>query len=290
VNPQQFATYRTTVISRAIDADERNSELQPASDYSSDPDNNNEQILPTTTQASDDDDDDCDSNENEETVVVGVKSHSVKSNAVGDGDGSDNDDSDSDNDAWQLQPQVQVQMQVVNTTAENESNKEEATLDISSVRLDKNDSQQHQLNNNNHDDAFLKQRDEAFQQAWLPYVYLPPSRAAHEYLTKHARAVDNASKTRLDRRTLYACALLTSLNQNIRKCVDADVSQQLQAALSMASQPQWRRSKGEGVKLYSGDSEHTTGTTLAMQETIALALVRGVYFLEANKCIVFFSS
>jgi hypothetical protein len=135
--------------------------------------------------------------------------------------------------------------------------------------------------------------------AWQPHVYLPPTASALQYLTDHARSIDGASKTRLDRRTMYASLLLEWRNSNgspsARKFLEQPVSQALQAALSLATQPAWRKSfpRPSGIRLYDHDnhmggagSEHRGSATLAMQETIAMALVSK----ERNKyCSVSFS-
>lgn len=113
--------------------------------------------------------------------------------------------------------------------------------------------------------------------AWKPFLYLPPSQSALNYLKEHSRLLDGASKSRLDRRTLYACLLMEWLNvsASYRKFLEASSSQALQAALSMATQPQWRRAfpRHNGIRLYDAD-EPNRGCTLAMQESIAMALVR----------------
>jgi hypothetical protein len=117
-------------------------------------------------------------------------------------------------------------------------------------------------------------------EAWLPHVYFPPSKAAISYLSDHARLLDASSKTRLDRRTLYAALLLEwgvtdgKLSSRTRKFVPAGTSLALQAALSLATQPQWRQSapRTSGIRLYQ-DEDATKGCTLGMQETVAMALV-----------------
>ena len=134
----------------------------------------------------------------------------------------------------------------------------------------------HKKKNNSNSGTMTAQEEEQVVDAWLPHVYLPPSPGAVEYLVKHARLIDSASKTRLDRRTLYAALLLEWLNQGAsnRKFLDATTSQSLQAALSLATQPQWRISfpRPSVIRLF----EHEVGKscTLGMQETIAMALVR----------------
>ena len=113
-------------------------------------------------------------------------------------------------------------------------------------------------------------------EAWSPYVYLPPTGAAMEYLMEHARHLDGASKSRLDRRTLYAGLLMEWRHaRTYRKFLPAATSQALQAALSLATQPVWRRSfpRPSGIRLYEDHEAAARGCTLAMQETIAMALV-----------------
>ena len=125
--------------------------------------------------------------------------------------------------------------------------------------------------------------------AWAPHVYFPPSPSALAYLTDHARLLDASSKTRLDRRTLYAGLLIewgsakdTKRSTSSRKFLPPAVSQTLQAALSMATQPQWRQSapRTSGIRLYQEEDHSSTGkpATLAMQETVAMALVSRVEF------------
>lgn len=118
------------------------------------------------------------------------------------------------------------------------------------------------------------------QSAWNPFVYFPPSTSGLSFLSNNARILDASSKSRLDRRTLYAGLLLewgateSKLSSSTRKFLPASSSQALQAALSMATQPIWRQSapRTNGIRLYQ-DSETTKGSTLGMQETIAMSLV-----------------
>jgi hypothetical protein len=118
-------------------------------------------------------------------------------------------------------------------------------------------------------------------EAWMPHIYFPPTSGALEYLADNARLLDASSKNRLDRRTLYAGLLLewgstsTKLSFRTRRYLSASASQVLQAALSMATQPQWRQSspRTSGIRLYQ-DDETTKASTLGMQETISMALVR----------------
>jgi hypothetical protein len=127
----------------------------------------------------------------------------------------------------------------------------------------------------------IKPSSQAILQAWQPYIFFPPSAAALEYLSAHSRQVESAAKIRLDRRTLYASLLLewlphlSSSASTHRKFLDPTISQSLQAALSMACQPQWRKTwaRHNAIRLYDSSSADAKACTLAMQETIATALV-----------------
>jgi hypothetical protein len=136
--------------------------------------------------------------------------------------------------------------------------------------------------------------DLLYQESWEPHILLPPPPPSTncsfwKYLHDHLRSIDADSKMRLDRRTLYAGLLtewtsavsLTMKNSNYRKFMDPDTSQALQAALSLATQPLWRKSlqRPNAIRFYGDlndvDSNHPRfSATLAMQETVALALVR----------------
>lgn len=227
----------------------------------------------------------------EEPTAVGVKAAYKKSNAVGDpdGEGSD-DDSDSEDEEeehWEdfeedmiLDPTTQVQVEV--------ELMEDDELDDISPSMDNSRSSGggvgirlasrlgRRKNNKIPQWREAKISQTQLWEAWQSYVYLPPGPAALDYLKTHTRALDGASKTRLDRRTLYAALIQEWLhvNPSYRKFLDASTSQALQAALSMATQPQWRKAfpRHNGVRLY--DDEPKRGCTLAMQETIAMALVR----------------
>jgi SpoVK/Ycf46/Vps4 family AAA+-type ATPase len=140
--------------------------------------------------------------------------------------------------------------------------------------------------------------DLLYQNAWEPHILLPPpapstNSSFWKYLHDHLRSIDADSKMRLDRRTLYAglltewtsAASLTMKSSNFRKYMDPDTSQALQAALSLATQPLWRKSlqRPNAIRFYSDrndvDSNHPRfSATLAMQETVALALVRRSFF------------
>lgn len=121
-------------------------------------------------------------------------------------------------------------------------------------------------------------QNEQMMDAWLPRVFLPPSPNALACLVKNSRLIDASSKTRLDRRTLYSSLLLEWLNQSAsnRKFLDSSTSQALQAALSLATQPQWRRSfpRPSAIRLF--ENEVGKSCTLGMQETIAMALAHSL--------------
>jgi len=71
-------------------------------------------------------------------------------------------------------------------------------------------------------------------------------------------------------------------NKTYRKFLETSTSQALQAALSMATQPQWRESfpRPSGIRLYGDDPDR--GLTLAMQETVVLALVSSTLVVDSN--------
>ena len=114
----------------------------------------------------------------------------------------------------------------------------------------------------------------------MPHLYFPPTAPGLAYLADNARLLEASSKSRLDRRTLYAGLLMewgianSKQSKSARKFLPAATSQALQAALSMATQPSWRQSapRTSGIRLYSED-ENAKALTLGMQETIAMALV-----------------
>lgn len=130
-------------------------------------------------------------------------------------------------------------------------------------------------------------------EAWLPYVYLPPSQQALDYLEQHWTTLDAASRARLDRRTLYAGLLMEWTHHHnsgttSRSFLNAHTSQTLRATLSLATQPQWRRvlpATSTGIRLYTDDNgvneknekkKENVGITLAMQETIACSLAHSL--------------
>ncbi|CAJ1940080.1 unnamed protein product [Cylindrotheca closterium] len=121
-------------------------------------------------------------------------------------------------------------------------------------------------------------------EAWMPHVYFPPTTAALSYLSENARLLDASSKNRLDRRTMYAALLLewgsttSKVSSRTRRYLSASSSQLLQAALSMATQPQWRQSapRTSGIRLYQDEETTAKMSTLGMQETMAMALAHSM--------------
>ena len=185
----------------------------------------------------------------------------------------------------------------------------------------------------------------AAQKAWLPHIWMPPPYTPlnDPYLTDHALSIEASSRGRLDRRTLYAALLLewasgstttpSRSNQtssstardstqttttttttakpkttsSSRTYFNPHTSHALRSALSLATQPQWRRVLqtaepntdeseaqperdedgdldvttsyyGNGVCLYDpsnpnkNNNDNHVSTTLSMQETIAASL------------------
>ena len=241
----------------------------------------------------------------EEPAVVGVKSHHhKKSNAVGDPDGGDGDD-DSDesltdfSDEWEeledfeefvedlvVEPELQVEVELVEESGAEETDEESKPIGGGGVgvRLGRMNNSRRRKNSwrSSSSSSKMSHDQQRLLEAWVPHVYFPPTESALAYLKEHARMIDAGSKTRLDRRTLYACLLMewgsvdTKLHSGTRKFLPSAVSQTLQAALSMATQPQWRQSapRTSGIRLYQEDGNVAKAATLSMQETIAMALVR----------------
>ena len=161
----------------------------------------------------------------------------------------------------------------------------------------------------NNDDNTLSDRDQKenskleqqYLEAWQSHIFFPPPPAPTnnnfwQYLHQHQQSIDTDGKLRLDRRTLYAGLLaewtlsvhktaVDSKRANRRKFLDTETSQALQAAVSLATQPIWRKSlqRPNAIRLYEineNDDKSTIGpTTLAMQETIALGLVCQCIFI-----------
>ena len=255
---------------------------------------------------------------NENLSVVGVKSYKKLSNAVGDPDDDDNeeeedddddddddenttdDDDDDDNNSqseyseeWEeigdtlhqrtdemYEPIVEVNMvkeeeDIVNHGVKGKT-KSGGGVGVRLGRL-----ANRRRNNRQKTETFKPSYDEkTLLDAWNPFIYFPPTPSALSYLSKKSRSIDTSSKSRLDRRTLYAGLLLewgavdNQRSSSTRKFLPMLSSQALQAALSLATQPQWRKStpRTSGIRLYN-DDENAKGTTLGMQETISCALV-----------------
>jgi len=121
-------------------------------------------------------------------------------------------------------------------------------------------------------------------EAWMPHLYFPPTTSALSYLSENGRLLDASSKNRLDRRTLYAGLLLewgsatSKLSSRTRRYLSTTSSKLLQAALSMATQPQWRLSapRASGIRLYQDEETTVKMSTLGMQETMAMALAHSL--------------
>jgi len=248
-------------------------------------------------------------NETDQPAIVGVKSHThKKSNAVGDPDGDDDDDSDASlseySEEWEeldafdgfiedvtLEPQVQVEVEVV----EEDATKAAVTTGGGGVGVRLGRMNQRRRNKR---EAWrstatkLSQHQKRLLEAWLPHVYFPPTEKALSYLSDNARLLDASSKNRLDRRTLYAGLMLEwgsldgKLSSNTRKFLQPATSQALQAALSMATQPKWRQSapRTSGIRLYEDDDD-PRASTLAMQETITMALVSNLTTESSDRTI-----
>jgi hypothetical protein len=206
----------------------------------------------------------------DDSAVLGIKAHK-KSNAVGDPDSDSDDDSDDTEEEWQEledfleEPhQVQVQVELVPDTTHKVSGGgggsgggvKKSMGRAAAARFPK-----HTV------------KTACTLEAWRPHIYMPPppsNENLEKLLQQQAKTVDAFGKTRLDRRTLYAGLLLEWHNRgDRRKFINMEISQQLQAALSLATQPQWRQAapQSSGISLQQGG-------TLSMQETIAMALVR----------------
>lgn len=249
----------------------------------------------------------------EEPAVVGVKSHGhKKSNAVGDPDGDDDDDDTDESlsefsDEWEeleefgdfveelmVEPQLQVEVELVEESGGDEGDEDMLTESGKpsggggvGVRLGRMNNRRGNRRNSwrsTSSTSKLSSDQKRLLEAWIPHVYFPPTQSALEYLTEHARMLDASSKTRLDRRTLYAGLLIewgcveTKLSTGTRKFFPSSVSQTLQAALSMATQPHWRVSspRTSGIRLYQDEDATSKSPTLAMQETVAMALAHSM--------------
>jgi hypothetical protein len=235
-----------------------------------------------------------------ESATVGVKAHK-KGGAVGDADSDDDDDDDDDSEEsdWEefeedlemMVTPTQLEVEVEFVEDEDHAGEEVATTIDSYTARSANSggvgiALGHRFGRRTNRGRSLTAtttvtqsspvKEKELLEAWLPHVYLPPSKGALSYLSENARMIAGASKSRLDRRTLYACLMIEWLNvsASYRRFLEKDASQALQSALSLATQPQWRKCSSQrlcGIRLY--DSEIERGCTLAMQETIVMALV-----------------
>lgn len=231
----------------------------------------------------------------------------VKSNAVGDPDGEGSSDDDDDSDLSDLDENMEEFLDVA-AAATTSMEMEYTPNDDDDEKLNDDDSENsyawkvnaarrsgsrfHPKHICSSNDATSTEQIEQLHRVWKQYVYLPPSPKAVTVLQEKARVMDGDSKTRLDRRTLYAGLLLqwmvVSSNGNTRRpFLDQPISHLLQAAVSLATQPEWRRSLPQssasagccGMRLYECGEDVATCyrkscCTLSMQETIAMGLVR----------------
>ncbi|GAX11255.1 hypothetical protein FisN_34Hh023 [Fistulifera solaris] len=257
---------------------------------------------PVSYEQAQEDDKPSELGDDTENQIVGVKPHSNhrKSNAVGDPDGEGSDDDDSDDEdsdfmeelrrLYPSEPQVQVQLELVqDAELEDETNHNireiAARRSGGGVGLRLGQKLQNRRKNRTKTNQEAEQFQRAMVDAWNPYVFCPPTSLT--VLKENARKLDGDSKLRLDRRTLYGCLLLEwrGLWTTERRFLQPSTSQALQAALSLATQPSWRKSLAQASALRLYDSQNPDqGATLAMQETVALALAHslgaGLVFLD----------
>jgi hypothetical protein len=203
--------------------------------------------------------------------IIGVKSK--KSNAVGDPDDDSDDDDDIDDlTEWdETEEQINQPLQVEVEVLEQDMNSKESqssTRGGLGIRLGRR--------RRNKKTKVETSTPSIFVNSWTPHVYLPPSSSSLSSLHENARQIEAAAKVRLDRGTLYSGLLLelTSATTSRRKYFSKETTQQLQAALCLATQPQWRSAfpQASGIMLYDPDDDKP-GATLSMQETVAMALV-----------------
>eukprot|EP00545_Synedropsis_sp_CCMP1620_P013271 CAMPEP_0119010872 /NCGR_PEP_ID=MMETSP1176-20130426/5302_1 /TAXON_ID=265551 /ORGANISM="Synedropsis recta cf, Strain CCMP1620" /LENGTH=1272 /DNA_ID=CAMNT_0006963613 /DNA_START=229 /DNA_END=4047 /DNA_ORIENTATION=- len=215
-----------------------------------------------------------------DAVGVGVGVKSKKSNAVGDPDDDSDDDDDDDLTEWEdlendnEDPQpLQVEVEVVEQEMEDHEPTASSTRGSGGVgvRLGRR--------RKNKRKKTATSTIPMLVNAWMPHLYLPPAPSVLTHMHDNARQVDAAGKARLDRRTLYGGLLLefTSTTTSSRRYFSKETTQQLQAALSLATQPQWRSAfpQTSGIMLYDPEDDKT-GATLSMQETIAMGLAHSL--------------
>jgi hypothetical protein len=203
--------------------------------------------------------------------IIGVKSK--KTNAVGDPDDDSDDDDDIDDlTEWDeteehMNQPLQVEVEVLEQDV-NSKESQSSTRGGLGIRLGRR--------RRNKKTKVETSTPSIFVNSWTPHVYLPPSLSSLSRLHENARQIEAAAKIRLDRGTLYSGLMLelTSATTSRRKYFSKETTQQLQAALSLATQPQWRSAfpQASGIMLYDPDDDKP-GATLSMQETVAMALV-----------------
>ena len=202
-----------------------------------------------------------------EDTTVGVKSHTSKRyNAVGDPDGEgssdDDDDSDFEEEDWheELDNLIQMQVELLDDDEILDLDEPVAAKSGGGVGVCVPRKTAVKTTTSTTPPALQSMVD-----VWSPFVCLPPRARALEYLQENARLMDSTAKIRLDRRSLYASLLLE------RKYLEASTWQQLQAAVSLSTQPMWRRAfpRPNGIRLYDD-------VTLSMQETIVMAVAHSL--------------
>lgn len=221
-----------------------------------------------------------------------------KENAVGDPDGnSSDDDDDTDSDLDDLlfstddedtgdksfQPPLRQQQKVQDNDDSLHLMMTDAIINDVDDDVTEDELLQDESSRNN-SESDLPTFDEALAQELLSYVFLPPNTAQLEFFRDSAKEIDMDSRRRLDRRTLYRGLLLEFLPQQKqstttknnesdaseksslivnRKYIDDSTSSSLIAAMSLATQPRWRKhisilkinnpsSKSSSVKPESG--------------------------------------
>jgi len=209
-----------------------------------------------------------------------------------------------DSEEYVLEPEVQVEVELMEDVAAADGDDQEYDHehDEEAVRMNQGGGVGIRLGRGNKRNNRRKNRSKEWKKskgtlgeeeqvlhAWMPHIYLPPTAPALEYLAENGRLLDAASKARLDRRTLYAnllqewgCTLGTSPKSGrksgaSRKFLPPTTTQALQAALSIATQPHWRRSspRSNGIMMYTTDDKGKP-MTLGMQETVAMALAHSM--------------
>lgn len=255
-------------------ADSKNRTLQDYVAAMEEKDANREDVTSTVIEVRDDDEAQSTPSKvpgTDDGDIVGVKSK--KSNAVGDPDDDSDDDDDDDLTDWDDMDEepphsLQVEVEVVEQELEQPSQSSTRGSGGVGVRLGRRRNKKRRKTNTSTIPLVAN--------AWLPHLYLPPAPSTVADLHNNHRQLDADAKARLDRRTLYSGLLLefTSSATSTRRYFSKHTAQQLQAALSLATQPEWRSAfpQTSGIMLYDPEDEKS-GPTLSMQETIAMSLV-----------------